>query len=679
MNGLESLMAQTGLEALGWALLHFLWQGALVAILLAVVMRLLRKHSANLRYVVACASLLFMMVLPVGTFWWMSRSIPSAPVESATVSALEVGRVATERVNSIEGGMRRASVDAKPQTWQQWLYERFEGLMPWFMFAWLVGVLAMSLKLMGGAVYVQRLKRKHTRPVDSRWQKVLNRLAERLRVMKPVRLVESSLVRAPMAIGWLRPVVLLPASALTGLTPRQLEAILAHELAHIRRHDYLINLFQTIIETLLFYHPAVWWVSRQVRIERENCCDDMAVAVCGDALVYARALTRVERLRRAAPQLAMAADGGSLMNRINRIVGVQSPRSNRFAGLLAGVIAIMAVVAVVAGAQIRTIPTPVGDLSEQAVLGNPHISQSESMGVRAATAETGNPDDDSARQGDQTGIATPADSDTGDANSIESPQPFISILNQDDLPPGAAESIKALSSRSPDERAAAACSLGKLEAVAAIPLLINMLGDDSALEIPTRCWEGGRWSPAVQVFKNPSPGESAAIALAAMSQPAVRPLVEALDSENSTVRRNAAWAIGEIRGGIGTDRSAAVEPLIIALNDYDSWVRKAAARALGEIRDRRATDALVTALGDADSSVRQTAAWALGDMKNRGGVEGLIAVLLRDTDWKVRQQSAWALGEIRDRQAVDALNSALSDENERVRRRARWALSEILD
>jgi hypothetical protein len=142
-----------------------------------------------------------------------------------------------------------------------------------------------------------------------------------------VKVLESSLVSVPTAVGWLRPAILLPASAFTGLTPQQLEAVLAHELAHVRRNDYLVNVLQTGVETLLFYHPAAWWVSRQIRAEREHVCDDMAVRVTGDAMTYARALTRIERLRTTAPRLAMGADGGSLRSRVSRLVeGPPSPR-----------------------------------------------------------------------------------------------------------------------------------------------------------------------------------------------------------------------------------------------------------------------------------------------------------------------------------------------------------------
>jgi len=167
---------------------------------------------------------------------------------------------------------------------------------------------------------VQRYRRRGTTPADAIWQERLHTLAERLHISRPVQLCESTLADVPAVIGWLRPVVLMPATMLTGLSPRQIEALLAHELAHIRRHDYVINLIQTGVETLLFYHPAVWWIGRSIRAERENCCDDMAVRVCGDVLTYARALTRMEQLRMHRPALALGADGGSLLKRIQRLV-----------------------------------------------------------------------------------------------------------------------------------------------------------------------------------------------------------------------------------------------------------------------------------------------------------------------------------------------------------------------
>jgi TonB family protein len=156
--------------------------------------------------------------------------------------------------------------------------------------------------------------------------------------------MHSALVEAPTVIGWLRPVVLIPASCLTGLSTMQIEAILAHELAHIRRHDYLVSVLQSVIETLLFYHPAVWWVSKQIRRERECCCDELAVAVGGDRLAYARALSLLEERRSFYPEVALGANGGVLKMRIKRLLGCKEDAAvSQFAAFT--VLAILVVVA----------------------------------------------------------------------------------------------------------------------------------------------------------------------------------------------------------------------------------------------------------------------------------------------------------------------------------------------
>jgi beta-lactamase regulating signal transducer with metallopeptidase domain len=162
---------------------------------------------------------------------------------------------------------------------------------------------------------MQRLRWRRAKAAPAAWQRRARRLAASLGVHPAAPLLASRAVDVPMVIGWIRPVILLPAAALAGLGPAALEAVLVHELEHIRRRDYLVNLLQSLAEVLLFYHPAVWWVSRQVRLEREHCCDDAAVTHCGDPLLYARALTSLEELRHSPeprPALALAATGGIL-------------------------------------------------------------------------------------------------------------------------------------------------------------------------------------------------------------------------------------------------------------------------------------------------------------------------------------------------------------------------------
>jgi beta-lactamase regulating signal transducer with metallopeptidase domain len=290
----------------GWTLMHFVWQGAGIAALFAAVRHALPKSSAQARYVAAMAAMLLMVASAGTTFVYLdSVDTPAlhAPV-SRSFTAAPTG-------------------EAQPADTPSFIRAGFENYVPMLVYVWIAGVTALSLRSLGGWVVTQLWKRSNVRLAEVFWQESMSRLAKRLAISRKIRLWESAIARTPAVIGWIRPVVLLPASAISGLAPSQIEALLAHELAHIRRHDYLVNLFQTAIETLLFYHPAVWWVGRQMRAERENCCDDLAVAVCGDPLVYARALTELEKIRISTPRLAMAANSGSLLDRVRRLLNPQ--------------------------------------------------------------------------------------------------------------------------------------------------------------------------------------------------------------------------------------------------------------------------------------------------------------------------------------------------------------------
>jgi len=360
---IETMIAHPIVQRLGWTLLHFVWQGAVVAVLALGAMLLLRNRSANIRYLTTCSALTLTAILFVVTLWLVPVSnmpIPVSETDSALVPQTNVFSITPSTAapsNSlpVTSGSRHES--ATP--WLQRASALLEPVLPWIVGAWLVGVLALSVRLLGGWAQAQRLKRRLVKPVADSCREMMKRLVQGLKISRPVQVLESALAKVPTAIGWIRPVILLPATALTGLTPKQLEAVLAHELAHIRRHDYLVNLIQTVIETILFYHPAVWWISRRIRVERENCCDDLAVAVCGDAVTYAHALTELEQLRGAAPQLAVAATGGSLLNRIRRLIGAPSSHMNRSTWCLAGLIAIALVIALGIGACISIWPMKV--------------------------------------------------------------------------------------------------------------------------------------------------------------------------------------------------------------------------------------------------------------------------------------------------------------------------------
>jgi beta-lactamase regulating signal transducer with metallopeptidase domain len=219
-------------------------------------------------------------------------------------------------------------------------------LLPTVVVVWLVGVVALMIRMAGGLWHVRRLQIKSLATDPSRWQTAATHIASRLGLRIHVHVVESALVDAPAAAGWLRPVVLLPVAALAHLTPSQVEAILAHELIHIRRHDFLVNVAQTLAETILFFHPAVWWVSGRIRAEREHCCDDFAVQVCGDPVGYASALAELESWRSQGTTLALAATDGSLSGRVQRVLRApigHEPRSPIWIVTL-GLTAVLAVV-----------------------------------------------------------------------------------------------------------------------------------------------------------------------------------------------------------------------------------------------------------------------------------------------------------------------------------------------
>jgi len=316
-------------RTLGWTLLHFLWQGAAVASVLACLNPTLRRAAPQARYVLACGSLLLMLVLPGLTFRVLSAAPATLKTDVATVG-LAGDAVAGDATPSPAASLPAAASLAR----------RIEAFLPGLVALWGAGVLLLCLRSFGGIALVRRLGRSGLSAAPFALEDTLARLAKALGVSATVRLYESALVGVPTVVGWFRPVILLPASALTGLTAQQLELILAHELAHVRRHDYLVNLVQSAAETLLFYHPAVWWVSNRMRVEREHCCDDLAVGACGSAVHYARALALLEGLCSDAPALAMAANGGSLFDRIARLVG-RAPEPSRAARGLAAVLAVI--------------------------------------------------------------------------------------------------------------------------------------------------------------------------------------------------------------------------------------------------------------------------------------------------------------------------------------------------
>jgi beta-lactamase regulating signal transducer with metallopeptidase domain len=341
MNTISTLLGTPLAQAIGWALLHLLWQGVLVAAILAATLALLSKQSANARYLASCGALALLVVLGAATAY---RSYDAGrESEVGSRSDTRIALLPTPAQNSTSE--TTISDPRRPTTDSLITFTRSH--LPQIVLVWLTGVLLLSVRLLFGWLRAHSIAKKNATEAAPEWQRSARRLAHALKLRRAVQLLESAAVEVPTVIGWLRPVVLLPATSLTGLSTEQMEMILAHELAHIRRNDFFVNLMQAVVETLLFYHPAVWWISNRIRVEREHCCDDVAVSVSGKPLVYARALTRLEELRIEDAQAFVSANGGSLIGRIRRLAGARAESPNAPSRFVAGAALLIVLLALI--------------------------------------------------------------------------------------------------------------------------------------------------------------------------------------------------------------------------------------------------------------------------------------------------------------------------------------------
>ncbi|MRX11608.1 TonB family protein [Pseudoduganella sp. FT25W] len=283
--------------ALGLTLMHFLWQGLLLGCATAVALTLLRNSRAEYRYLVACCALLACLGWPALELW--QRLSGDAAPASASFH-----------------GLQWAAGIASEETWFD-LHTSVRGIVS----LWALCAAVLALRMLAGMLWIDRVSRhRGNHPQQQRWEAELARLAQRFGIRREIGLRVVDTLASPVTAGWWRPVVLVPAALISGMPPDLLQALLAHEMAHIQRHDYLINLLQNVIETLLFYHPAVWWMSNRIRVERELIADDVAARQLGEPRRLALALSELERLRFSNHQLAQAANGGDLVMRIQHLL-----------------------------------------------------------------------------------------------------------------------------------------------------------------------------------------------------------------------------------------------------------------------------------------------------------------------------------------------------------------------
>lgn len=342
-------------EQIGWLLVHSLWQFALIALGACGLARILRRSSASSRYLVQTAALILMVLAPVCTWFLLPNAgSPGSVSEVRSVAQLqvplEIEQETAETTGSQPVDQTRINfqdvsdeVTSSKTTATRWWSRPVDFLQPHLSLivtVWFCGVLVCAVRPLIGWYTVCRLRRAGLSAVGDSVSQAMLRIKRQLGIRGSVRVFQSTRVSTPIVVGCFRSVILLPVSLLTGLPASQLEAILTHELAHVRRYDYLVNLAQTLVETLFFYHPAVWWLSHRIRIERENCCDDLVVATLGDRIQYGRALLAIEEQCGSEPGLALGARGGSLLTRVQRIMLEEAEHQRSPGGTLASLAAV---------------------------------------------------------------------------------------------------------------------------------------------------------------------------------------------------------------------------------------------------------------------------------------------------------------------------------------------------
>ncbi|HEX8287959.1 MAG TPA: M56 family metallopeptidase [Pyrinomonadaceae bacterium] len=332
----ENIVHSKIVENLGWTLAHSLWQIGLVAFVLFLLLQFTKKLSANFRYLISVFALVVSFGLPVVTYVHFAGNREAGIFTPKTIRPTFTEESIKEN-NSTENyrapvKLERQSSDSinenvfgSIENLRGFFANNFPAVLPFLVGLWFAGITIFSFRLCGGAWQLHRYRTRQISAPGAEWQKRFASLCEHLKINRSVKLLRSNLIETPIISGWLKPVILVPASVFLQINPRELETIITHELIHIRRYDAPVNFAQSIVEVLFFYHPCVWWISSAIRREREFAVDEAVIKTFGaERLVYANALANLEAIRQTAnlelPPLATAANGGNLMQRISKIL-----------------------------------------------------------------------------------------------------------------------------------------------------------------------------------------------------------------------------------------------------------------------------------------------------------------------------------------------------------------------
>lgn len=329
MEFITDFFSDTVLHALGWTVIHSLWQGTLLAVLLSVLMMALEKQSARLRYEIACGTMFTMLLMALATFIIYLDQDPN--MIEVTVALMDNSANPSLTIINTESNFLQATF--------QTIIAFFDAQLPLIVNVWLIGFLFFAFRMTGGFIHLHQLRHQDNFPVDKVLQNKLNQLIQRTPLRRSVKVMESAMIKVPILLGHLKPLILIPVGTINLLTEEEVEAVLAHELAHIIRRDFSMNIFFTLVEILFYYHPGVWLMAATIRSERENCCDDLALFLCKNPLAYARALYKLEAAHKTArlPGLALSfsSQKNQLLHRVRRILNQPQNKSNIMEKLMA--------------------------------------------------------------------------------------------------------------------------------------------------------------------------------------------------------------------------------------------------------------------------------------------------------------------------------------------------------
>lgn len=304
--------------AIAWTVIHAIWQVALVVLLTAGSQAAIKNMTSTMRYAIWVSSLALILGGSVATFMYYYNLDPSLLLldDTSQISVAAASETDLTSTLTVSGAQDPFTMGAVVSYVNEHIL--------FIVMLWLVGMVIALIRLLGNIGYVEYLKSKFNFPVDPYWEELLQSLKTKMGIGKNVQLLESALVMSPMVIGHLKPVIFFPMGAINRLSAQEVEAILAHELAHIMRNDYIINLLVSCIESLYYFHPAMWWLTAQIRAEREHCCDDLAIRATGQPIQYAQSLVAVQEMTMMAPRLAMQFAGKEKKSRfflrVNRLI-----------------------------------------------------------------------------------------------------------------------------------------------------------------------------------------------------------------------------------------------------------------------------------------------------------------------------------------------------------------------